>query len=230
MAQTSYIPLIRVLDLEEGVTSYLNSLGFARRTLEEIDALQAERLIRRDKRESGREFGLRSVESWRTDEEYLLYQNAQETVAYVRPNPYAPLMPTAFPVEIHFAQKFSDGFTNGQYFSLAIPQRMLTLHKKALHESGYNSISSIAKQDENGPLSRLDDEMDFSTSEVPVYLFHSVSVSSKKPKLSQGDLTIEKVRADLSVGVGSVIIATELFARKQIAYYTAAQQVDELYS
>lgn len=159
---------IKVRDLEDKLTGHLMRFGFHRVTLEEIPPLDKNYLEKRDGREISNAVRYTQNERWRSAEDYLLYNNSEGILAYVRPNPTAPQMYHCLPFEIHFRTAAPNGFSAPQYFSLVVSQRNYSLLKEALEE--------------------------------------------------------------LSRAIGSVIVATHLFSRKQIAYYKAAVEIDTLFS
>lgn len=220
---------IQVQDLGDKLTKYLAKSGFQRASSGDIHHLDRDHLTERDAREHVYAVPLTPDEMWRSAEDYLLFDNPEGTLAYVRPNPNAPRIYNALPFEMHFRTAAPEGFSPGQYFSLAVPQRNLKLLLEALHRRGDSSISAIADMDESNVLRRIHEQLDEVEGEgLPVRLFHSIYVSRTREE-NGGYSDKEKAVEELSKAIGSVIVATHLFSRKQIAYYEASAEVDKLF-
>ena len=220
---------IQLQDLGDKLTEYLAKYSFQRASLEDIHHLDRDYLTRRDARKCTYAVPLTADAMWRSAENYLLLNNPEGTLAYVRPGPHAPRIYNALPFEIHFRTAAPQGFIPAQYFSLAIPHRNLKLLLKALHGNGDISISSIADMNTHNVLTRICKQLDeVEEGVLPVRLFHSTYVSRSREE-NGGYSDKEKAIGELSRAIGSVIIATHLFSRKQIAYYGASAEVDKLF-
>jgi hypothetical protein len=219
---------IPVLDLRDTITGYIAERGFQRISLEDINPLDRDHLIERDARKNPNATFLTSEDAtWRSEEGYLVFDNSEGTLAYIRPNPHAPRTPSAVPYEIHFRTTAPKGFNPDQYFSLAVPQRNLTLLLKSLHKNGNTSISAIADLDDSGVLTKVNEQLDeIRGEELPIRLFHSTYVSIVKNEVRTDK---EKVSGELSRAIGSIMVAAHLWSRKQIMYYQAAKEADEKY-
>ncbi len=221
---------IKVLDLADKLTGYLAPHSFVRLNLNDIPLFDRIYLIKRDKREHGLDSGLSQYQRWRSDEDYLVFDNDNGTLAYIRPNPCAPTMPHAIPFEIHFRTSAPSELSIPQAYSLAVPQRNLKLLLDSLHSRGYNSISHIGDMGKFGPMDRLYDQLGIIEGDaLPIHLFHSTYLSIKREAIAQ-DADKEKMLEELAKAIGSVIISSHLFSRKQIAYYQASLEVDRLFS
>ncbi len=100
---------------------------------------------------------------------------------------------------------------------------------EALHRKGDSSISAIADMDESNVLRRIHEQLDEVEGDaLSVRLFHSIYVSRTR-EVNGGYSNKEKAIEELSRAIGSVIIATHIFSRKQIAYYDASTKVDKLF-
>ena len=220
---------IQTRDLEGKLTGQLEKDGFRRVSLDDIPHLDRRYLENRDARIVSQDTVLTADEKWRSPDDYLLFDNPEGTLAYVRPNPHAPSIRPALPFEIHFRTAAASGFSPSQYFSLAVPQRNLTLLRKALHARGYTSISAIADLDKANVLRRIHEQVDEIQGEaLPVRLFHSIYVSRKREQKG-GNSDKEKAVGELSIAIGSVIVAAHIFSRRQMAYYEATAGVDTLF-
>ena len=232
---------VHVPDLEGKLTGYLANHGFQRGSLDTLHPVDKCHFLRRDQREVPGAIGLLPQHQWRSPEDHLVYQHPEGTVAYVRPNPSAPLMRHALPFEVHLRTAASSGLLVKQYFSLAIPQRNLRLLLKALQSSGSEAISFIADMDHIHLLERLPTRLDeVPDDNLPVRVFHSVYVSrarkahhaaGRNTEAPEGDEGDEKglIIDDVSRAIGSVVVSSHLFSRKQIAYYAAAADIDQLF-
>ena len=219
---------IKVLDLADKLTEYLAQHRFVRLSLDALSPFDSAYFIQRDKREHGLDVGLSTFQKWRSDEDYLVFDNNAGTLTYIRPNPNAQITPHAVPYEIHVRTAAPDGLTRTQYFSLAVPQRNLSLLLEALHKKGYTSISHIGEMNKFGVLSCLTDQLDcIDKEELPAHLFHSVYVSQKREAVKE--LCKENAINEITAAIGSVIISSHLFSRKQIEYYKATAEVDKLF-
>lgn len=220
---------IQVRDLGDKLSEYLAESGFQRVSLGDINHLDRDHLKQRDAREHAYAVPLTPDEKWRSADDYLLFDNPEGTMTYVRPNPHAPKIYHALPFEIHFRTAVPKGFSSSQYFSLAVPQRNLTLLLGALHRMENNSISAIADMNKSNVLRRIHEELDEVEGDtLPVRVFHSTYVSRTREE-NGGYSDKEKAVEELSRAIGSVIVATHLFSRKQIAYYEASAEVDKLF-
>ncbi len=221
---------ILVRDLECKLQEYLSKHGFQRASLEEIHHLDRDHLTERDAREHAHAVPLTPDARWRSADDYLLFNNPEGTLAYVRPNPHAPKIRHALPFEIHFRTAAQHGFSPSQYFSLVVPQRNLRLLLEALHRRGDSSISAIVDLGESNVLRRIYEQLDEVEGDIlPVRLFHSTYVSRTREE-NGGYSDKEKASEELSRAICSVIVATHLFSRKQIEYYKASAEVDKLFS
>ncbi|MBU1112213.1 MAG: hypothetical protein ABIG93_04600 [archaeon] len=229
MTNQNYPVDIAVQDLDVKLTEYLP--GFQKVSLDNIHQLDRDYLEKRDQREIPNTVGLIPDQKWRSAEDYLVFDNPEGTLAYIRPNPLAPQIYHALPFEIHFRTAAPQGFSPSQYFSLAVPQRNLQLLLKALHTRGDHSISAIVEMENSNVLQRLHHQLDeVEESDIlPVRLFHSKYVSRTREEKG-GHSDKEKGVEELSRAISSVIVATHLFSRKQIAYYEATAEVDNLFT
>lgn len=229
--QCQQYPLeVHVPDLESKLTRYLAQHGFQRGSLDTLHAVDRDHLLRRDQREVPGAIGLLPQHQWRSPEDHLVYQHPGGTAAYVRPNPLAPLTRHALPFEVHLRTAASSGLLVRQYFSLAIPQRSLRLLLEALRSSGGEALSFIADMDHIHLLERLPTQLDeVSGDELPVHVFHSVYVSRARNAAGRNSGEYGAAVDDVSRAIGSVIVSSHLFSRKQIAYYAAAADIDTLF-
>ncbi len=112
---------VQVRDLGNKLTEYLTESGFQRVYLDDIYHSDRNHLTERDAREHTHAVPLTRDAMWRSAEDYLLFDNPEGTLAYVRPNPDAPKIYHALPFEIHFRTAAPQEFAPKQYFSLAVP-------------------------------------------------------------------------------------------------------------
>jgi len=222
---------IEVGSLEVKLTEDLKSHGFQRLYLGDLHYLDRTYLEHRDRREGPIAPPLTPFERRsRSDDDFLLYNNPEGTLAYVRPCPRSPRDYHTLGFEIHFRTAVERGFSPKQYFSLAIPDRNLKLLTNALQPEGDKSIYYICNFEILGRLNRIYDQLDVVEGDnLPVHLFHSISLGRKREEKG-GYSNKEKAIEELSRAIGSIIISAHLFSRKQIAYYKAAAEVDPLFS
>jgi hypothetical protein len=216
-------------DLEEALTVYLcsqeHNFGFQRCCLEALHPSDKTELIKRDKREVTGCFGLTAAERWRSDD-YLLYSHSAGNIAYIRLDPFAPRMggsPGVIPFDVHLMIQAQNGFLNNQYYALTINQAALTELKEILwEEEEYYFLSSIVDLETVNVLARLPETMTVVDElESPVHIFNSVCVSISKGYKTETDSKRERAIQTLSTAIGSVIIASQIFAEKQSEYYKA---------
>jgi len=217
-----YNPAIKLPDLEAKLTEYLVTQGFHRLYLNEISGVDRDCLYRRDSRQSAGSGPLGFMDRWRSADDYLLYDNLQGTLAYVRQSPHQSVKNVSR-FEVHLRTAAEDGFLPRQYYPLAIPQKNLSLICEMLVAK--YPFSSIGDMETFGRLSRIPAELDLADDvNLPVHLFHSVQLGTHLIESRHSE--IENAIEGLSLGIGSVIIASHLFSRKQIQYYQAAAEVD----
>ena len=220
---------IPVQDLQEKLTDYLEQFGFQSTLLENLSDLDYSCLKSRYHRERPSDEGLTADEKWRDVNDYLLYSNYEGTLAYIVQDPNTLRIPCSLPFNVHFMTTAPKGLTAGQYWSLGIPQRNLELLKDGLHRRGNTSIAFISDLKRASILKKIDDELHVSeTGDFPVHLFHSVYLSRTR-EVRGGHSDNGKAVDDLSKAISSLIVAANLFSKKQIAYYRAADEVDELF-
>ncbi len=219
---------INVQDLAPDLIEYLTPHDFQRVSLDDISSTARDYLQKRDQRETVGCVSLVPNQQWRSIDDYLLYDNSR-TLAYVRLDPDIPKMKGTLAINVHFRTTAPLGLTNDQYFSLGIPSRNLFLLKKSLHARGMTSINFISDLEEQNVLRRIRDQIDVDEAgDFLVFLFHSAYISGKYDSQSSPSSKEQAVQ-ELAKAVGSLIITADLFSKKQIAYYQAAAEVDELF-
>jgi len=216
---------IQLHDLGPTLAGHLSSRGYQSVSLEDIHPVDRDLLERRDRREVVNAGSILMGQSVRPDDFYL-FDNLDGTLAYVRPNPFAPTTPHTIPFEIHFRTAAQQGFLCKQYHSLAPSQTILTQLLESLQSRGDSSIVVIAHMAKSGTLTYLSDQLDLVEDHpLPAHLFHSTYIGQMR-KL---DCSKEEAVDQLSKAMASVITATHLVSRNLINYYEAAAKVDELF-
>lgn len=229
MTSQNYPVDIAVQELGDKLSEYLS--GFQKVSLDDVHHLDRDYLVNRDLREIPNVVGLTPDQKWRSADDYLVFDNLEGTLAYIRHSPLAPQIYHVLPFEIHFRTAGPQGFLSSQYFSLAVPQRNLKLLLDALHARGDHSISAIAEMDKFNQLRRLHHQVDEveDSNVLPARLFHSKYVSRTREEKGGHSDKVKGVE-ELSRAISSVIISSHLFSRKQIAYYEATAKVDKLFT
>ncbi len=217
---------ISVHDLAEPLNEHLAVHGFQRRSLEDLIPAEREYLHRRDARTIANAVPLTPAEQWREEGEYLLFQNGEGMVAYIRHHPRAPQSYSHMSFEAHLGMPAPAGLNGEQYHSLAVTPLILSLLKRKFQEQHPGIMIGAMKN--SNVLMRLPVRVeDVADDNFPVRVSHSVYVSAARN--IPGGNSGKRAVASISQAMVGIIVEACLYARKQIAYYRAEAEVDSAF-